>query len=332
MTMKKGEELHRGCGVPQLPGNQGGTGQGGDEVQDTQSTQQKETDCGELVGYVDDGAYSYANKDPDVLSEVLTEKYKLLERWMNNNKLVINPDKTHLMVMAGRGIAAQRARVSMVAGAYTIKPTETETLLGGHIHQSLQWNQHIRDHNGSLIRQLTYRVNGLKRIARNSTFQTKLMIANGAVMSKMVYLITVWGGATQYLLKAVQTQQLIAARAVCGLQSSRWSRKKLLDRLDWMSVRQLVYYHTVLQVHKTLTTGHPRQLHASLPTDHPYFTRNAAAGNIRYGENMTSTKTFKYRAMAWYNPLPTDVKTGTIQTVKRKLKAWVKKNVPIDWG
>ena len=85
----------------------------------------------------------------------------------------------------------------------------------------------------------------MKRIARNSTFQTKLMIANGAVMSKMVYLITVWGGATQYLLKAVQTQQLIAARAVCGFQSSRWSRRKLLDRLDWMSVRQLVYYHTV---------------------------------------------------------------------------------------
>ena len=158
------------------------------------------------------------------------------------------------------------------------------------------------------------------------------MIANGAVMSKMVYLITVWGGATQYLLKAVQTQQLIAARAVCGFQSSRWSRRKLLDRLDWMSVRQLVYYHTVLQAHKTLTTGHPRPLYASLPRDHPYYTRNAAAGNIRYGENMTSTKTFKYRAMAWYNTILTDVKTGSIQTVKKKLKAWVKKTVPIDWG
>ena len=266
----------------------------------------------------------YANRDPVVLSEVLNEKYKLLERWMNNNKLVINPDKTHLMVMAGRGLAPQRERVSMMAGVYNIKPTETETLLGGHIHQSLHWNQHIRDHEGSLIRQLTYRINGLKRIARNSTFQTKLMIANGAVMSKLVYLITVWGGATQYLLKAVQTQQLIAARAVCGFQSSRWSKKQLLGKVDWLSVRQLVYYHTVLQVHKTMTTGQPRPLHASQPTDHPYMTRNAAAGNIRYGENMTSTKTFKYRAMAWYNPIPTEVKTGTIQTVKGKLKAWVK--------
>ena len=158
------------------------------------------------------------------------------------------------------------------------------------------------------------------------------MIANGAVMSKLVYLITVWGGATQYLLKAVQTQQLIAARAVCGFQSSRWSKKQLLGKVDWLSVRQLVYYHTVLQAHKTMITGQPRPLHASLPTDHPYMTRNAAAGNIRYGENMTSTKTFKYRAMAWYNPIPTEVKTGTIPTVKRKLKAWVKKSVPMEWG
>ena len=63
----------------------------------------------------------------------------------------------------------------------------------------------------------------------------------------------------------------------------------------------------------------------------PYFTRNAAAGNIRYGENMRTTKTFKYRAMAWCNTMPTDVKTGTgtKQTVKKKLKAWVKKTVPL---
>ena len=45
-------------------------------------------DCGELVGYVDDGAYSYAHADPVVLSSVLSTKYKHLEDWMNGNKLV----------------------------------------------------------------------------------------------------------------------------------------------------------------------------------------------------------------------------------------------------
>ena len=45
-----------------------------------------EEDCGELVGYVDDGAYSFAHSNPTVISKVLTENYNVLEEWMNNNK------------------------------------------------------------------------------------------------------------------------------------------------------------------------------------------------------------------------------------------------------
>ena len=81
----------------------------------------------------------------------------------------------------------------MKAGPFTIFPTESEKLLGGQLHQSLEWNHHIRDHESSLVRQLTTRINGLKKISTNATFNTRLMVANGVVMSKMVYLITLWG-------------------------------------------------------------------------------------------------------------------------------------------
>ena len=158
------------------------------------------------------------------------------------------------------------------------------------------------------------------------------MVANGAVQSKLVYLINLWGGAQQYLLKALQTQQLKAARTVCGFQSRRWSRGRTLRRVGWMSVRQLVYFHTVLQAHKTITTGLPRPLHASLCTEHPYRTRNATNGNIRLAENISSTSTFKYRAMVNYNSVPGEVKRGSMAAVKKKLKQWVLKNVALDWG
>jgi hypothetical protein len=253
-----------------------------------------------------------------------------LEEWMNNNKLVINPDKTHLMVM---GKSAQlRQQVSMVASGFCIKPSETEKLFGGQVQQSLKWNQHIADSKSSLIKQLTSRNNGLKKISRNAKFTTRLMVANGAVQSKLVYLITVWGSAQQYLLKAVQTQQMTAARTVCGFQSWGWSRRRLLKRLGWMSVRQLVEFHTVLQAHKTINTGLPRPLHASLTSVYPYRTRSAANGLIRLGENNVSIKTFKYRAMVSYNGVPNEVKTESVKTVKRKLKQWVLQNVPLDWG
>ena len=157
-----------------------------------------------MVGYVDDGAYTYANHDPLILSNVLTRKFKLLEEWINDNRLVINADKTHLLVLGPKKISEKRGLVSIKAGQFTIKPTESEKLLGCNIHQSLKWNLQIRDHNKSLARQINFRINGLKKIAANSTFETRLMIANGAVMSRLVYMMSVWGGAQQYLLQGLQ--------------------------------------------------------------------------------------------------------------------------------
>ena len=147
--------------------------------------------CGDLVGYVDDGAYSISDKSPDVLSQVLTKKYKMLEKWMHANKLVINPDKTHLIVMGSRKHRNTRIGVSVNASGHIITPTEK--LLGGQLHQSLTWNFHLRDHKGALINQLTSRINGLRRVCRNAKFKTKLKVANGIVMSKLTYLITLWG-------------------------------------------------------------------------------------------------------------------------------------------
>ena len=178
------------------------------------------------------------------------------------------------------------------------------------------------------MRQLTSRLNGLKRICVNADFNTKLMLANGIIISKITYLITVWGGAKQYLLNMLQVQQLAAARLVCGFTCWRWSKRKLLDKVGWLSVRQLIFYHTVLQAHKTLSVGLPRPLFHELSGEYPRNTRSATAGHIR--QIGRSKDTFKYRAAQFYNRVPTEVRVGSVATVKLKLKKWIKHNVPVD--
>ena len=147
-------------------------------------------------------------------------------------------------------------------------------------------------------------------------------------MSKIVYLITIWGGAQQYLLNALQVQQLVAARAVCGPGCWRWSRTKLLSRTSWLSVRQLVFFHAVLQIHKTLKTGVPRPLYESLQSQYPYQTRNASNGVIR--QVSPTRATFKHRAIQCYNQVPADIRKGSLPTVKQKLRKWIKSNIPIN--
>ena len=93
------------------------------------------------------------------------------------NKLVINPDKTHLIVMADRKDEDRRSNVSIQAGVHNIVPTKKEKMLGGILHQSLKWNTHIRDNKESLMNQLTSRINGLRKVCRNASFKTRCMIA-----------------------------------------------------------------------------------------------------------------------------------------------------------
>ena len=173
-------------------------------------------DCGGTVCYVDDSTYSLAQSDPDILSSGLSEQYRIISSYMSANKLVINDDKTHLLVLGTKAMSVKRDRVTMQAGNHTIMPTQQEKLLGCIVSDNLKWRHHILDGDQSMIRQLTSRVNGLSMIAAKADFTTKLMVANGIVMSKVCYLIQLWGGCEGYLLQALQVQLNKAARLVTG--------------------------------------------------------------------------------------------------------------------
>ena len=158
--------------------------------------------CGSLVNYVDDAIYSFASKCPVILSNTLSHKYKVISNYMECNKLVINADKTHLVVMGKKKLDNLRNDVSLVAGTHIILPSETEKLLGCHIHQSLKWKEHIQANDKSLIRQLTSRLNALKKLARNAPFKTRLMAANAVFISVLSYLTSLWGASEGNLLLA----------------------------------------------------------------------------------------------------------------------------------
>ena len=75
---------------------------------------------------MDDSTYTIVERDPGTLSSKLSDKYKAIEDYMVKNKLVINADKTHLVVMGSKAVTRDRQAVSMRAGEFMIHPTETE--------------------------------------------------------------------------------------------------------------------------------------------------------------------------------------------------------------
>ena len=70
---------------------------------------------------------------------------------MAANKLVINGDKTHLVVMGTKKTAARRQEVSVHADGHRIQPSKTEKLLGGTISEDMKWKEHLQSSDQSLV-------------------------------------------------------------------------------------------------------------------------------------------------------------------------------------
>ena len=144
-------------------------------------------------------------------------------------------------------------------------------------------------------------------------------------------------GAPDYLVNALQVQQLNAARTVCGYKSYYSSTSKLLDTCGWLSVKQQMVSSTVTMSHNIMMTGVPRNIHATIAMEHPYRTRQATAGGIRFvgghqvGASISSLseKTFKFQARKLYNQLPGDIRQLGKDKFKKEIRKWTQKNISI---
>ena len=154
-------------------------------------------------------------------------------------------------------LSQEKGLVSIEAGKYTIKPSNHEKLLGCHISESMKWNEHLIDNKESHLNQLNKRLNGLSLVCKRADFKTRLMVANGIFGSKLVNLIQIWGGAQEYLIRAIQVTQNKAARMVSGM-SWYTPTSTLLRKVGWLSVRQLITYHTILTIQRSLISHKPQ--------------------------------------------------------------------------
>ena len=149
-------------------------------------------------------------------------------------------------------------------------------------------------------------------------------------------MIPLWAGCPEYLKNALQICQNHAARIVT--KHERFTPvKQLLNECGWRSVRQEMYYHTTLMVHKIIVQKSPQYLFSQLTADgcYSYQTRSSSVSSIRrsvsFNTNLTlCSDSFKWRGTACYENLPESLRRiQNIKQFKKKLDSWVKENVDL---
>ena len=115
------------------------------------------------------------------------------------------------------------------------------------------------------------------------------------------------GVSEKFLIRALQILQNKASRSVTRL-GIYTPVKTLLNQCGWLSVRQLVFFHTVVLLYKTLQSGSPEYLFSMTGRDYNYKTRAKDAGKLRIVpeyklDHDLNLKSFRWRSIRSWNQL-----------------------------
>ena len=108
---------------------------------------------------------------------------------------------------------------------------------------------------------------------------------------------------------------------------------ELLKQCGWLSVHQLVVYHSVVLVYKVIQNESPKYLNSMFSAKYTYKTKQARTGVLRHTRDLElglTGSSFRWRAAKSYNELPLDIRNlPTLTAFKKAAKTWVKLNTSL---
>ena len=130
-----------------------------------------------------------------------------------------------------------------------------EFLLGCKIQNNLKWHKHVH----LLLGKLKTRLIGLTKLKKFAPFSVRKKLAEGLFNSSLVYCLPLFGGMDKGDMKDLQVMQNKAAQVVT-LSPPRAERVTMYSKLGWLTINQLVFYHSVLAVYKIRISKEPTYL------------------------------------------------------------------------
>ena len=272
--------------------------------------------------YADDTTLTATGPSIEAIEESLNKDCMVVSNWMRANKLKINPDKTHILTLGTQNKLGKLERpLSVHMDKVLLKedPTQTEQLLGCHIQGNLRWQSQIT----TLKAKLSKRISGLKHLTYICGFSIRKMVAEGCFNSVLIYCLPLFGGLEKHQVKELQILQNQAVRLVCRAPP-RANRSLMFKKVGWLTVNQLIHYHSLIALFRVRQSKTPEYLADILCRD----SRNYRIMIPRQNLTLTSSS-FCVRSASYWNQLPSELRQQEkLGVFKRDLHRWIIENTP----
>ena len=216
--------------------------------------------------YADDALYIIVGKTRWRNQDKIDDNFCRIKDYLNSHGLQINEAKTTLTeYMSSQkrakliGIPPELTVAKLIGDKYHNKHVTDSVysrILGINVKNNLSWESHLLGGKKAILPSVRRQIGALHHIKNMMTKKARLQVVNALIMSRLVYLINIWGNTTSNLIQKAQIVQNVAARMVTG--HKRTTRQKtLLKDCNWLNMEDLTEYHSLVMFWKTLKWGRP---------------------------------------------------------------------------
>ena len=129
----------------------------------------------------------------------------------------------------------------------TVKAGTGCKLLGGWMQSNISWQVMIDTGKESLLNETRWKLGALKHLSRNTPRKCRQLLANGFIVSKVLYLISVWGGTEKYTRKI---QVLLNDTPIYITRLNRRTNiNQLMSEYNWMWIKDLIKFHSLFNLY-----------------------------------------------------------------------------------
>ena len=197
-----------------------------------------------VESYVDDTKVylSCSSENIDSCLAKVSEDLRLIASWCCTNKLLINPDKTKLILFGTKQLLSKVPDIRVPFLGQHLIPVSSVKDLGIILDLNLTFNEHVNTLPSSLISILSR----VRHLFSKSVLTT---ILNCLVFCKLFYCLTVWSGTFVHNINKLQLVQNFAAHVLTNTKKFDHI-SPVLCALCWPSVKNQLLVRDVTMLYK----------------------------------------------------------------------------------
>ena len=255
-----------------------------------------------------------ADKNLDTLEKRVNSELKLIDDWLQNNKLSLNYSKTCYLLFSKHLHISVNFKFSVHMNHSKIEKSNSVKCLGLLNDDKLNWSAQAQ----YLSLQLAKCCSMLYQARGYETEQTLIMLYHSCACSRIGYGITAWGTAADKYLKEIETKLNDLVRTI--IWNKKFSRvTQLYKNLKLLKLRDVYNKELAKFVHQIYNNKTPflfQDKFTKLEKIHSHKTRKPNSSNFfspRVSKK-AGQKKLGYRGVKLWNSLDENLKSKKLKT------------------